>query len=141
MARLSDHLDDERFDEIVEALEAERGDVTRAARLLKVRPVTLRRAIMADLKLQEVCDEIMEQAVDKAVTILKDGMNEGSYLVRFYAAKEFVRSEAGRRRGFGAPSQNVAITAQGGGTIVLKWIDDEPVKGPILIEGKADAAE
>ena len=141
MTRLSEQLDDSRFDEIVAALEQERGDVTRAARLLKVQPVVLRRKILADNRLMEVQEEIQEQAVDKAVTILKDGMNEGSYLVRFYAAKEFVRSEAGRRRGFGAPSpMQATIQANGGGTIVLKWIDDEKpeASGPKLIEGTVE---
>lgn len=114
---------------IIAALERERGNVTEAAARLGVGSAWLRRKIMATKELGEAVDEIMEQCVDKAFGIMRQGLDEESYLVRFYAAKEFLRTEAARRRGFGMPHQAQVVEGHGGGraVIVLKWIgDDEP---------------
>lgn len=124
--------DDER---IIHALEAEEGNVTKAAGRLGVGPAWLRRKIMATKALGDAIDEIMEQSVDKAVDIMRSGLNEESYLVRFYAAKEFLRSEAGRRRGFGR-IEPVQVESSSGGraVIVLKWLDDDQPE-PKQLEG------
>jgi hypothetical protein len=92
--------------------------------------------------LMAVMAEVMERNVDKAVGIIRDGMDEESYLVRFYAAKEFLRTETGRRRGFGQPHQTQVVeggSAGGRAVIVLKWLDDstpepktiEQIEGPL----------
>jgi hypothetical protein len=121
---------------IAETLEAERGNVTEAAKRLGVGSAWLRRKIMAMKELGEVMDEITERNVDKAIGIIRQGMEEDSYLVRFYAAKEFLRTEAGRRRGFGQPQQAHVVEAGGGrpAVIVLKWLDDNQPE-PKQIEG------
>ena len=121
---------------ITQALERERGNVTKAAISLGVRSAWLRKQIMASDALRDVIDEIMEMNVDKAIDIIRAGMDEESYLVRFYAAKEFLRSEKARKRGFGMPQQAQVVEGGGGrpAVIVLKWIgDDEPE--PKQIEG------
>lgn len=129
-------LDEPDLEQITRALELERGSVSNAADRLGVGSAWLRRKIMAAPELGEVMDEIMERNVDKAVGIIRQGMEEDSYLVRFYAAKEFLRTEAGRKRGFG-PAPQAQIVEAGGGrpaVIVLKWIgDNEPE--PKQIEG------
>lgn len=124
--------DEERM---IEALEQDEGNVTKAARRLGVGSAWLRRKINATKALGEAIDEIMEQSVDKAVGIMRQGLDEDSYLVRFYAAKEFLRSEAGRRRGFGRiePAQ-VESTGGGRAVIVLKWLDDDKPE-PKQLEG------
>jgi hypothetical protein len=124
-------------DEILRALFRAKGNITKAAEALAVESVELRRMVIKSPALERAMDEIMEQSVDRAIEIMRDGLDEESYLVRFYAAKEFLRTEAGRRRGFGMPREAVAIDSGGGGratVIVLKWLgDDEPE--PKLIEG------
>jgi hypothetical protein len=135
LPRLSDESLDE--DEVETALFDAEGNVTRAAEILGVKSMRLRRFIAASARLDEVLSEINEQCVDRAVAIVREGLNdEGSYLVRFYAAKEFLRSEAGRRRGFGLP-RNIAVEVEGaaGGKApiyVLKWLDDDvkAIEGP-----------
>lgn len=124
--------DEER---IIRALEQEGGNVTKAAARLGVGSAWLRRKIMAVKALGEVIDELFEQDVDKAQSIMRSGLDEDSYLVRFYAAKEFLRSEAGRRRGFGRiePAQ-VESTSGGRAVIVLKWLDDDKPE-PKQLEG------
>jgi len=124
---------------IAETLEAERGNVTEAAKRLGVGSAWLRRKIMATKELGEVMDEITERNVDKAIGIIRQGMEEESYLVRFYAAKEFLRTEAGRKRGFGQPQQAHVVEAGGGrpAVIVLKWLDDNQPE-PKQIEGSLE---
>lgn len=115
--------DEERM---IHALEQEGGNVTKAAARLGVASAWLRRKINSTPALEAAIAEIMEQSVDKAVSIMREGLDEDSYLVRFYAAKEFLRSESGRRRGFGR-DQPVQVESAGGGraVIVLKWLDDD----------------
>lgn len=132
-------LNEPDLERIVQALEAERGSVSNAADRLGVGSAWLRRKIMAAPELGEVMDEIMERNVDKAVGIIRQGMDEDSYLVRFYAAKEFLRTEAGRKRGFG-PAPQAQIVEAGGGrpaVIVLKWIGDNEQE-PKQIEGMVE---
>ena len=128
-------------DELVAALEQERGNVSAAADRLGMPSAELRRKILKSERLEEAMAEIMERSVDKAVAIIRDGMDEESYLVRFYAAKEFLRTETGRRRGFGPPQQAQVVESGGGraAVIVLKWLgDDKPEPRTIAeIEGPA----
>jgi hypothetical protein len=103
-----------------------RGNVTKAADELGLESAELRRMIEKSELLQAVMTEVMERSVDKAIGIIQDGMDEESYLVKFYAAKEVLRSETGRRRGFGMPHQTQVVEGGGGrAIIVLKWIDDD----------------
>jgi hypothetical protein len=124
--------DEERM---IGALELEEGNVTKAAERLGVAPAWLRRKINSTSALEAAIAEIMEQDVDRAIAIMRSGLKEESYLVRFYAAKEFLRSEAGRRRGFGRDQPAQVETASGGrAVIVLKWLDDDKPE-PKEIEG------
>ena len=111
---------------------AAKGNVTKAAEAMGVEPERLRAFVKAVPELRRTIEEIVEQGVDASIAVLFEGLNdEGSFLTRFYCAKEFLRSEAGRRRGFGPqiPGQ-VEIRPQGGPqAITLKWIEppkDEP---------------
>jgi hypothetical protein len=119
-----------------------RGNVSDAADELGIESAELRRMIQKSETLAAVMAEVMERNVDKAVGIIRDGMDEESYLVRFYAAKEFLRTETGRRRGFGQPHQTQVVeggSAGGRAVIVLKWLDDstpepktiEQIEGPL----------
>jgi Bacterial regulatory protein, Fis family len=127
---------------IAHTLARYRGNVTEAADELGIDSAELRRMIQKSEALQAAMTEVMERNVDKAVGIIRDGMDEESYLVRFYAAKEFLRTETGRRRGFGQTHHTQAVEGGSGGgraVIVLKWLDDdkpepktiEQIEGPL----------
>ena len=136
-----------RFDpddeaQIARMLARMRGNVSDAADELGIESAELRRSIQKSELLMAVMAEVMERNVDKAVGIIRDGMDEESYLVRFYAAKEFLRTETGRRRGFGMAHQTQVVeggSAGGRAVIVLKWLDDstpepktiEQIEGPL----------
>jgi hypothetical protein len=120
---------------IARVLFKHRGNVSDAADELGLESAELRRMIAKSEPLQNAMTEVMERNVDKAIGIIREGMDEASYLVRFYAAKEFLRTEAGRRRGFGQP-QHAQVVEGGGGraVIVLKWLGDEDAE-PKQLEG------
>ena len=121
---------------IAHTLARYRGNVTEAADELGIDSAELRRMIQKSEALQAAMTEVMERNVDKAVGIIRDGMDEESYLVRFYAAKEFLRTETGRRRGFGQAHHTQAVEGGSGGgraVIVLKWLGDD-VAEPKTIE-------
>jgi hypothetical protein len=120
------------------------GNVTKAADELGLESAELRRMIQKSEALQAAMTEIMERSLDKAIGIIREGMDEESYLVRFYAAKEFLRTETGRRRGFGQPHHTQIVEGGTGGgraVIVLKWLDDdkpepktiEQIEGPLTV--------
>lgn len=121
---------------IAAALMRRRGNVSETAAELSLESIELRRMIQKSERLQNVMVEVIERSVDKAIGIIQDGLDEESYLVKFYAAKEFLRTEAGRRRGFGQPQHAQVVEGRGGGAtvIVLKWLGDEDAE-PKTIEG------
>jgi hypothetical protein len=109
-----------------QALIEAHGNVTEAAKAMNVRPDRLRAFVHAVPKLSSIIEEVMEQGVDQAVSVLHQALNdELSFQNRFYAAKEFLRSAAGRRRGFGGrePGQAVEVRTSTPGTFTLKWLE------------------
>jgi hypothetical protein len=120
---------DPRLDpeEVRQLLFAHDGNVTEAARELHVRPERLRAYVRSVPALWRAIEETMDQGVDKAIDVLWDALRDTeSFQNRYYAAKEFLRSEAGRRRGFGpretAPSVEVKTSARST-AITIKWLD------------------
>jgi hypothetical protein len=105
------------------------GNVTKAAGRLGVEPERLRTYVNGMPLLRRAMAETMEQGVDRAIDILFEGLrDEGSFQNRYYAAKEFLRSEAGRRRGFGprepaSASLEVRTGAAPPAVITLKWLE------------------
>jgi hypothetical protein len=84
----------------------------------------------------------MEQAVDASIQVLWSGLaDEGSHQNRFYAAKEWLKSEMGRKRGFGWKPAGVTVinsrSAASPSTIEIKWLEPplEAPGGPV-IEGE-----
>jgi hypothetical protein len=117
-------LDQERVREL---LFQHGGDVTAAAKAIGVKPERLRAYVRAVPALNRALDETMDQFVDQAIGVLREALgDEASFQNRFYAAKEFLRSEAGRRRGFGPRETATSLevkTSDRGGSITIKWLD------------------
>jgi hypothetical protein len=105
------------------------GNVTKAALELGLEPERLRALARRNAALAAAIEETMERAVDQAVDVMFEALrDQASFLNRYYAAKEFLRSEAGRRRGFGPPTREASVeiktgTGAGGGAITLKWLE------------------
>jgi hypothetical protein len=116
-------------EDVAQTLAEHDGNVTEAAKAIGVAPDRLRKFVRASPLLKAVIDEAMEQGADRAVEILFEGLrDEGSFQNRYYAAKEFLRGEKGRQRGFGREASAVLEIKAGearanGGVIELKWIE------------------
>ena len=118
-------LDEER----IEGLLAEHdGNVGKVAKKLGVKSARLRKFVAMSQRLCGAIDEVFEGAVDEAVGVLFEGLrDEMSFQNRFYAAKEFLRTGAARRRGFGheaSGSATLELKDKGGArTITLRWLE------------------
>jgi hypothetical protein len=116
------------------------GNVTEAAKSMGVDPQRLRAYVNAMPILKRAIEETLEQGVDQAISVLFEGLrDQQSFQNRYYAAKEFLRSSAGKKRGFGpretAQGQiEVRKDQSGQNTIVLRWLEP-PGEGATIIEG------
>jgi hypothetical protein len=103
------------------------GNVTAVAKVLHVRPERLRAYVRAVPALNRALDETMDQGVDRAIDVLWAALRDTeSFQNRYYAAKEFLRSEAGRRRGFGPRETATSLevkTSDRSTSITIKWLD------------------
>jgi pyocin large subunit-like protein len=108
------------------------GSVSAASELLGVDSMRLRAYVRAKRELSAIVDEVMEQAVDKSIGVLLEGLaDEGSFQNRFYSAKVVLNSEKGRARGFGkqegVPS---SVRASVGSNMVeVKWLEPPTIDG------------
>jgi hypothetical protein len=125
-------------DQVRAALYLHDGDVTRAATALGYTSDGLRTRIRAtDLRGQ--LDECLERAVDAAMSVLWDVMKSEHIGVRLSAAKEFLRTDAARRRGFAYREGNLSVgCSTQSPNVVVAWLDEdpEPKNEPGLIEGE-----
>jgi hypothetical protein len=83
------------LDQADRALRAARGSVGKAARVLEVPSADLRKFVSANPKLREAALEATERDLDKAESIILDGMDSKDKLKRLEAA---VRVLKGRFR-------------------------------------------
>ena len=135
----SEGLDADEVERLIFELD---GNVTEIAKALRVRPMRLRRFIDQKPQLKRAMVEVDDGAVDEARRVIFAGMrDEASFQNRFYSAKVFLNSEAGRRRGFGRePGLAATLEVKGGDgarTITLKWIEPDAPEAPKIIEGEA----
>ena len=121
----------------IEVLIAEHdGDLGKVAKRLGVASSRLRKFVAMSPVLRAACEEVFEGAVDEAVAVLFEGLrDQGSFQNRFYAAKEFLRTSAARRRGFGHDASATATLElkdqRGSKTITLRWLEPrEELDGP-----------
>jgi hypothetical protein len=111
------------------------GSIRDCAILLGVKSSRLRRFVQASARCREASEEAFALAVDESIGVLFEGLRDkGSFQNRFYAAKEFLRSAEGRKRGFGHEASGQAtleLKDKGGQrTITLKWIEPPAEESP-----------
>jgi hypothetical protein len=119
------------------ALAALEGNVTAVARQLNVNSVRLRRFIHATPALRAEMAEIMECGVDEAIKILFKGLRDQHLGVKLQAAKEFLRFEGARRRGFGPKGTTLELTSRPGEPLIITWLEprtEKDERDPKLIE-------
>jgi hypothetical protein len=111
------------------ALEKVEGNITASAELMNVDSARLRAFVAEEPVLQRLQAEIMERAVDRAIEILFEGMNDEHYGNRLQAAKEFLRCEGARKRGFGPRGSALELRSRPGETFTITWLPPETENG------------
>jgi hypothetical protein len=108
---------------VKQALVEAGGSVTGAARTLGIASGTLRGLVRAQPLLADVVFEQIEQEIDAAQQVLRDGLNSDSVMMRMRIAAYVLRhTEAGRRRGWGRRRAPCRETAEPQ-AVTIKWID------------------
>lgn len=116
--------------EVGNLIRAMKGNVASIADHLHVDSLGLRRFIDARPALADQMNETLDRAVDKSVAILEGFLDDEHAGNRLAAAKEFLRSDGGRKRGFGTPaSASISVSSQRGGALVLQWLAPESPPG------------
>jgi hypothetical protein len=104
------------------------GNVTAAARTLGIAGANLRGFVRAHPALMSVVFEHIEQEIDAAWQVLRDGLKSDNGRTRIRAAAYIVRhTEAGRRRGFGR-RRALPDEAAEGRVVTIKWLDEPKLK-------------
>jgi hypothetical protein len=130
-------FDAELDEDMVENLIFEHeGDIGAMAKAIHVRSDRLRAFCLASARLRKAQDEIYELCVDESIGVLRRLLKSESMQNQFYAAKEWLRSNAGKRRGFGQDGFQPSIEVKAGShTIAIKWLDPDTTPEPKTIEG------
>lgn len=134
IVRIHPELDEEEVEQLVFDHE---GDIGKIAKILHVRSDRLRAFCAASSRIRKAKEEIYELCVDESEGVLRRLLHSDSMQNQFYAAKEWLKSNAGKRRGFGQEGFQAAVEVKSGArTIAIRWLDPETTPEPKLIEGE-----
>jgi hypothetical protein len=127
--------------EVRDLIQEHDGNIKKIALALHRPSAEVRKFVFSNERLKAAMTETYEGFVDEAVAVILEGVrNDASYLIRFYAAKELLRTETARRRGFGREAGLAASiqvkSAVHPTTITLKWL--EPGEMERQIEGEGE---
>lgn len=107
------------------ALWRTRGNVTKAAALLKTSSDRLRRFVRSSPRLSAEIEECQEQLLDMAEDNLAEAL-EDEDTVRKDIATKFVLKELGGKRGYGSGGKNIVLQPTGSkGALKIIWGDDD----------------
>src|SRR5262245_44564645 len=101
-----------------------RGNITEAAKLLKITSLRLRQFIKKSPYLSAECHEAREQLADIAENIVHNALTDEEDKGRQDTMARFVLTSQGRSRGWGSGATGgVKINNAAGGTIIVQWED------------------
>jgi hypothetical protein len=116
---------------------ARKGDVRLIADDLCIDSEELRGFIMNTPMLRRALDEVLARGVDQSLGVLFKGLDDGEHFAnQIAAAKEFLKSRAGQRRGFHHGGDLELKMPAKGGALTLTWLSPDSQKSePPMIEG------
>ena len=123
---------------------AKKGDVRAVAKEVGADSEDLRNFIMNTPLLRRALDEVIACGVDQSLAVLFQGLDDAEHFGnQLAAAKEFIKSRAGQRRGFHHAGDLELKMPPKGGALTLTWLaPEDPSAGsrpePPLIEGKVE---
>ena len=101
-----------------------RGNITEAAKLIKVTPSRLRSFVNKSAYLSAELQEAKEQLVDIAEDVVYDALTDEEDKGRKDTMARYVLSSQGKPRGWGtAVGQGISVKNSAGGTIIVQWAD------------------
>lgn len=100
-----------------------RGNITEAAKRLKVSSMRLRNFIKKSPYLSAEVEESREQLLDIAEDVVFEALSDKTDTGRQDAMARFVLTGPGKNRGYGTGAPKVTINNQKGASIVLAWGD------------------
>ena len=100
------------------------GNVTEAAKLLKITSLRLRQFINKSPFLSAEVQEAKDQLVDIAEGVVYDALTDSDDKSRKDTMARFVLSSQGRARGWGTATTGGSMNIKNaGGTIIVQWAD------------------
>jgi hypothetical protein len=115
-----------------------RGNITEAAKILKITPLRLRTFVGKSPYLSAEMQESLDQVVDIAERVVVDALEDTENPARQDTMARFVLGSQGKRRGWGsATNAGVNIKNSGNGTIVVQWADGSTFGDQDNKEGEA----
>lgn len=112
------------------ALWLERGNISEAARRIKVAPARFRAFVKSSPRLQGECDEAREQLQDIAEDIAYEALTDESDAGRRDQMARFVMGTLGKSRGFGQNGGASVNINSPKGPITIKWGDGTTLSAP-----------
>lgn len=121
------------------ALWQARGNISDAAKILKIDPIRLRSFVKKSPYLQRECDEASEQLVDMAENVVYDALRDPE---RADGMAKFVLSTKGKSRGWGTAGSggSVNLNTQGGSVTVV-WGDGQVVAASKVVEDESNVID
>lgn len=105
------------------------GNITNAAKHLKINPQRLRNYVKKSPYLSREMDEARETMLDKAEENIWDALESDDDVRRDNMTK-FVYNTFGRVRGFGQGSTNVKVDVNASGPISISWDNGQALSSP-----------
>ena len=99
------------------------GNITEAAKLLKITSIRLRNFVKKSPYLSAEMAEAADRLVDIAESNVKEALQDELDPSRRDTMSRFVLSNIGKHRGWGTGSPNVNVKNSVGGTIIVQWAD------------------
>ena len=99
------------------------GNVTEAAKILKVTSIRLRNFVKKSPYLSAEMQEAADRLVDIAEANVAEALGDPLDPSRRDTMSRFVLTNIGKHRGWGTGSPNVTVKNSAGGTIVVQWAD------------------
>ena len=118
-----------------------RGNITKAAEILKVSSSRLRSFVAKSAYLSAEVKESLEHLVDLAQDIMYDALTDTADTGRQDTMARFVATGLGKNRGFGTGGQGVQINLPKG-PLQISWGDGSSISGnDNVIEGSVNRSE
>ena len=100
-----------------------RGNITEAAKLIKITPLRLRNFVSKSPYLSAEMQEAKDQLVDIAEDVVYEALTDEDDKTRKDSMARFVLGSQGKARGWGHATGGMSIKNSSGGTVIVQWAD------------------